>query len=524
MSTATAILIGLILYVVITTGVSFFWMSRVRKPTDYLVAGRGLPYWVLIGTIIGTCIGTGVIIGGAGLAYKHGWAGCAYPIGLGLGTLLTGLCFAKMRRYKFMTLSEEIACYYDKKRVIVEFSNITLFLSQLCWLTVQIMGGAAVMGAVTGLDYRLCVVLAGFAKAVISIPGGLKAVVYTDVLQTIILFCGFGFLIHSALAGAGGLAGLREGVPADYLSFLGVKSLGVWSVVSLIVVLTLNPIADPGRRLTMYSAYSEKSAKWSMVLSGIVVIIFSVAIGITGMYTYQLNPHLPVADQALPWLVMNKLPTWLAAIVVVAVVSGISSAANGNAAAAGTFYVRHIYPMVTGRYPKRPVVTARWALVFAFIGSTVLGLYMSNIVNFVRTFLPLTMSGLGVIILLGRFWKRSTWQGALAALIITPVVTLGLMALPTVVNSLAQITTPGPLLQHLSRALSSLLAASNALGDPTIPATVAGVVTLVAVSLLTPRNLRSFEEVAQAMAVERESIEGAVPAPAGGRPTVAQVH
>ena len=46
---------------------------------------------------------------------------------------------------------------------------------------------------------ELCVVLAGFAKALISIPGGLKAVVYTDVLQTIILFCGFGFLIYSAL-------------------------------------------------------------------------------------------------------------------------------------------------------------------------------------------------------------------------------------------------------------------------------------------------------------------------------------
>ncbi len=113
----TAIAVGLVLYVVLTTAVSFFMMARVRKPADYLVAGRGLPFWVLTGTIIGTCIGTGVIIGGSGLAYKHGWAGCAYPIGLGLGTLITGLFFAKMRRYKFMTLSEEIACYYERRAV-----------------------------------------------------------------------------------------------------------------------------------------------------------------------------------------------------------------------------------------------------------------------------------------------------------------------------------------------------------------------------------------------------------------------
>src|SRR5215831_14597659 len=251
MTTHAAIIIGLILYVVLTTLVSFLMMARVRKPADYLVAGRGLPVWALLGTIVGTCIGTGVIIGGSGVAYKHGWAGCAYPIGLGLGTLLTGLGFAEMRRYKFMTLSEEIACYYERNRVIVEFSNVTLFVSQLCWLTVQIMGGATVLWAVTGLSPKLCVALAGFAKAAISIPGGLKAVVYTDVLQTVILFCGFGFLMYSTLGDVGGLSGLQQHVPQNYFSFLGIESFespngaahyGLWYVVSLIVVLTLNPI------------------------------------------------------------------------------------------------------------------------------------------------------------------------------------------------------------------------------------------------------------------------------------------
>jgi solute:Na+ symporter, SSS family len=475
-----AIAIGLILYVVLTTGVSFFWMLRVRKPTDYLVAGRGLQFWVLSGTIVGTCIGTGVIIGGAGLAYRHGWAGCAYPIGLGLGTLLTGLCFARMRRYKFMTLSEEIACYYGRNRVIVEFSNVSLFLSQLCWLTVQIIGGAAVLGAVTGLTYPVCVVLAGSAKAIITIPGGLKAVVYTDVLQTLILFCGFGFLMYCALSESGGLAGLRQSVPADYFSFLGVASLGAWNVGGLVLVLALAPIADPSRRLTMYSAHSEAGALGSMVASGLTVIAFSVVIGITGMFTFRLNPDLPVADQALPWLAMNVLPAWLAAFVVVAIVAGISSAANGNAAGMGTFFVRHIYPLVTGHYPRRPVAVTRWALGAGFLVSTIVGLCAGGIVEFVIKFLPLTVSGLAVIILLGRFWTRATWQGALAALVTTPAVSLAVMFLP------------GP---------------SGFADNPTIPATFAGLLAHVVVSLATPRNRLPFDDVAAAMACERENIE-----------------
>lgn len=481
MGIRAAIVLGLVVYVVLTTGVSFFWMARVKRATDYLVAGRGLPFWVLAGTIVGTCIGTGVIIGGAGLAYLHGWAGCAYPIGLGLGTLLAGLFFAGMRRYKFMTLSEEIACYYEGNRGVVEFSNITLFLSQLCWLTVQIKGGAMLLSVLTDMPIDKCILLAGAAKAAISIPGGLKAVVYTDVLQTIILFCGFGFLMHEALGGAGGLAGLQQSVPPDYFSFLGVSSYGTWSVIGLILVLTLNPIADPGRRLTMYSANSEKSAKWSMVLSGIVVMIFSIVIGITGMYTFHLNPHLEHADQALPWLIMNQLPVWLAAFVVVAVVAGISSAANGNAAAAGTFYVRHIFPLFTGRFPKRPVATARWSLVFAFLLSTTLAIYTGNIVDFVKKFLPLTMSGLGVVVLLGRFWKRANWQGAIAALVATPIVALVVQKVPAFLS-----------FWH----------------DPTIPATLVGLFAQVIVSLVTAPQTRTFGEIALAMQKERESIEG----------------
>lgn len=475
MSTRAAIAIGLILYVVLTTGVSFFMMARVRKPADYLVAGRGLPFWVLTGTITGTCIGTGSIIGGSALAYQHGWAGCAYPIGLGIGTLLTGLAFATARRYRFMTLIEETACYYDGSRPVTEFSNLTLFLSQLCWLTVQIKGGAALLGAVTGLDPAWCVLLAGAAKAAISIPGGMKAVVYTDVLQTIILFFGFGFLVCSALHGTGGWAGLQQSVPPDYFSFLGTASYGGWTVFSLILVLVLNPVADPSRRLTMYSARTEGGAKWSMVVSGLMVMAFSVTIGIAGMYTFRLNPHLPVPDQTLPWLVANVLPPWLAAFVVVAIVSGMSSAANGTAAAAGTFFVRHIFPLVTGRFPQHPVAAARYALGCVFLFSTALAFFTGSIVSFVVKFMPLTMSGLALILLMGRFWRRATWQGALAALITTPVASL---------------------------------VAMKFWENPMLPAALAGTAALMAVSMVTPQSRHSFEQVAEALSRERQNIEG----------------
>lgn len=472
------ILVGLVIYACLMVAVSIYWMIRVKETTDYLMAGRGLPWWILTGTITATGIGTGVIVGATGVAYEHGWAGSAYPIGLGLGTVVAGLLFARMRKFQFMTLGEELASYYGNNRIVVEFSNVSLFASQLCWLTVQIMGGGAVLGVVTGLPPSYCVIGAGLITALISIPGGLKTVAYTDTLQAIILLIGLGALTWSALDHTGGLTGLRDAVPHDYSSFLGVDSFGGWAVVNLILVLVLSVIADPGRRLSMYAANSVAGAKWSMVASGVVIIAFSGIIGIVGMYAFTLNPDLPVRDQAVPWLVTNVLPPWLAAFVVVSIASAAFSSASTNAITAGTFFVRHIYPLVNGgRAPKRPMVVTRRALMVAFVLSTAAALRSGTITGFVLKFLPLTMSGLAVIILLGLYWRRATWQGAMAALVTTPIVSLAVTLIP---------------------------AQAEFWNNPTIPAMVAGLAAHVIVSLLTPRQTATFEETAELLRLRRE--------------------
>ncbi len=482
MTTQSAILIGLVIYAVLMFGVSIFWMKRVKKAADYLVGGRSLSFWVLAGTITATGIGTGVVIGGSGLAYQHGWAGCAYPIGLGLGTVITGIFFAKMRRYKFITIVEEVSAYYGNNTAVRELSNVGLFISNLCWMTVQILGGAAVLSAVTGWSISLCIVSSGFIIAMISIPGGLKTVVYTDFLQALILLFGFGILTYIVLTNAGGLAGLKSSVPKDYFSVLGVSSYGTWAVISLILTLVLAVISDPTRRQTMFSASGEKSAMTSMIIAGVVEVIFSVVIGIVGMYAFKLNPHLSSPDQSVPWLVANVLPPGIAALIVVAISSAIFSSANGAAITTGTFFVRHIYPLVTGHYAKRPLVAIRRTLAVAFIISTIIALFAGTIVSFIVKFLPLTVSGLSVIVLFGRFWKRGTWQGALAALIATPIVSLIIMFLP---------------------------GQADFWQNPIIPATAAGVIAFIVVSLITPANKYSFEEVAEKLYEERKAVEEA---------------
>lgn len=484
METKTAIDIGLLLYGGLMLAVSSYWMFRVKKPADYLVGGRSLPFWVLTGNITAGCIGTGVIIGGSGLAYLHGWAGSAWPVALGVGTALAGLLFAVMRRYQFMTIVEEVASYYEGKRAVIEFTNVTLWASQFGWLTAQIIGGSKVLAAATGMSNETSVIVTGIIIATIAIPGGFKSVVYTDFVQAFILVSGFVCVTIMALHHNDGLAGLRQSVPDSYFSIFGVDSYaqyGKWAVSGMILTLVFSVIADPGRRMSMFAAETERGARGSMVLAGFIVIAFAVLIGITGMYAHQLNPAIEAkdADKALLWLVMHVLPAWLAAFVVIAAASGIFSCANGNAMAISTFYVRHIYPLVTGgKYPRRPLFAARILLVCAFVICTSVAIHSGTIVQTVTSFLPITMSGLAIVILMGRFWKRATWQGAMAALVITPVITL------------------------IAREFFATAFWNNA-----VILAAPGFVVHFIVSLLTPKPSRTFEEVATALTQERQNIE-----------------
>lgn len=484
MQTQTAVSIGLVIYAGLMLAVSLYWMFKLRKPADYLVGGRSLPFWVLTGNITAGCIGTGVIIGGSGLAYMHGWTGCIWPIALGVGTAVAGLMFAVMRRYQFMTIVEEVASYYGNNRAVVEFTNLTLFASQFGWLTAQIIGGARVFSAATGLSNEACVIISGLIIACIAIPGGFKSVVYTDFFQAFILVSGFVAVTYLALHRDGGLSGLRRGVPPSYFSFFGVDSYpkyGGWKVAGLFLTLTFSVIADPGRRMSMFGARTERGARWSMVVAGLIVIAFSVLIGITGMYAHQLNPHFQNsdADKALLWLVINVLPAWLAAFVVIAAVSGIFSCANGNAMAISTFFVRHVYPLVTGgKYPNRPLFAARTLLICSFIGCTSVALHAGTIVDFVKTFLQITMSGLAIIILMGRYWRRATWQGAITALVLTPILSLIAMEFY-----------------------------KDAFWNNPVLLAIPGFLAHFIVSLLTPKPTRSFEEVAAVLSHERQNIE-----------------
>ncbi|MBT7866337.1 MAG: sodium:solute symporter family protein, partial [Opitutales bacterium] len=90
-----------------------WWVSHKQKTgDDFLLGGRTVPFFLVLGTTIATMVGTGSSMGAVGKAYAQGWAGALFAIGGAIGLFFLARFFADVRKYNFMTLSEEISFYY----------------------------------------------------------------------------------------------------------------------------------------------------------------------------------------------------------------------------------------------------------------------------------------------------------------------------------------------------------------------------------------------------------------------------
>lgn len=199
------------------------YMGRREAGTqDFFLAGKSVAWWAVAGSIFGTNISSHHLVGMMGAGLKEGFAQANYEFGAICGLLM--LCYFFLPLYRRMgvfTLSEYLGRRYDdRSRLLYSITNIVFLIIQMC--------GTLVLGAVTvetlteGTAYAISFPLAvwGFAivAAIYTIFGGLKAVIYTDVLQSAILMVGV--LIIAALAiyhpNVGGISGLLTKEPDKF--------------------------------------------------------------------------------------------------------------------------------------------------------------------------------------------------------------------------------------------------------------------------------------------------------------------
>jgi SSS family solute:Na+ symporter len=410
-----------------------WWVSRKNKGVDdFLLAGRGLPVFLMLGTTIATLVGTGSSMGAVGFSYANGWAGALYGIGGVMGLILCAWVFAPMRAHGFYTMSEELSYYVGANPLIKNSVGCLIFIASIGWLGAHILGGATYLSWITDIDIQNAKILIALGFSLYILVGGYTAVVWADTLQAIILFIGFILLTIFTFSKVGDFSTILSAQPTSNTSLFAYQNIGVVPAISLAAVICIGVLATPSFRQRIYSAKSIRTARISFVASGILYLLFSAIPVIVGMAAYSLNPALENPNFAFPYLTASILPTGIGMIVLIAGLSATLSSASSDAIAAVASLLRDMSQMLL----KRPLPAdnimcyARTATIFVILVALLLASISDDIISYITKMIATVMSGLFVCGLLGRFWARYNWQGALASLISASLTSIGILLNP----------------------------------------------------------------------------------------------
>lgn len=471
-------LVGFIIYALAMIWLGWYVSRHQKSGEDFLLGGRSLPLFLTLGSTVATMVGTGSSMGAVGFGYSNGWAGMLYGVGGAIGILLVAWLFAPVRKLRFMTMSEELSYYTGGSHLIKNLVGIMIFIASIGWLGAHILGGSMYLAWATGINLTVAKIIIAMAFAIYVIIGGYSAVVWTDTIQALILFFGFILMAILAVVHVGGWDAIVQAMDPKAMSLFAVDKLGTIPALSLAMVIGVGVLATPSYRQRIYSGKDVSSVRRSFVYTGVLYLFFSVLPAVIGMAAWTMNPNLENSNYAFLFAT-SFLPAILGLVVLIAGLSATMSSASSDAIAAVVIMMRDVYTLVTGKMPPahKAITLSRWMLAFVIGLAMIFALTSNDIISYITKMISMLMSGLFVCSILGRFWLRFNWQGALTALL------------------------SGMLVSIVVLVKADWLAYW---GNPCIPSVVGSFVSAIFVTVMTPASKISRQQALEMITQERE--------------------
>lgn len=456
---------SLLAYAALLVGISIYHSRRIKARDDYYLAGRSMSRWPIAMSMYVALFSTNTFVGVIGWVNRPNgtiWIGLQ-NIGIILAVPLVVALFPSV----FFRLKLTTAYEYLERRFSYPVRSLAavFFLSaRIMWMSTmlyagslvvsQLVGWTAERGVVHGQLYTI-VILAAMG-AFLSLAGGMRAVIWTDVAQFFVLFGCVAVMIVLAVLRAGGVEGvvstaIQSGkfTPPSFFSLSDDLS-----VVSGLALGFIGFLASAGTDQVLLQTYltakSVDEAKKSLWFNGLFLKPLSLLFPLLGVIIFvyfQSHPEhasqMRAPDDALSVFIGSVLPMGLRGLAVAALLSALlTSLASGMSALSACLQVDFVQRNMQGRLSDRASVllgrslTVAWCLVTVAAAVFILGLGKSNniiqILNIVMY--PFTGVLLGIF-LLGLLTARANATGALLGAVAGFVVTLGMPRLVLGISS-----------------------------------------------------------------------------------------
>ena len=401
--------------VIALLSVAIYQTSRVKTKADYLVAGRSLPAFVLVLTLLTSWIGAGSLFAGAENAYRNGFAALWQPAGGWLGLLLIYFIAPRARKFAQFTLPDLLEARYNQTaRVLGTFAILFAYVGITSY---QFKGGGNVLHLIfpDTVTPELGTYIIAVFVIVTTALAGMSSVAYMDVaigsLVTVICFIAAPYLFFEA----GGWAGLHAALPPTHFEALG--NLSFTRAMEFLVPTMLLMLGNQVMYQKFFSAKTSNDARISVVgwIVGTVVLeTLIVAIAVFGSALYPTGEVSRQPFEIIPYTARHGLPAFLGALLLGAVFAKVISTASNYLFSPATnlindVFVRYIEP---GASNKRVLIVSRLMVVLLGLWALYQSLHTESVLKKSLYAYTIYSAALTPVILAAFFWKRTTATAA----------------------------------------------------------------------------------------------------------------
>ena len=384
------------------------WISSKKLATkeDYFLANRSLGRFALTATITATAVGGSATIATAKLVYLYGLPAIWLDLGAVLGLIILGLTLAKIvRKTGLYTLPEITGHLFDEK--VRYISSILVIITQIAWVSLLIQGAGTIIKGITSIDYLSIIVIITIIFIAYTIIGGQYAVVYTDIIQFLVMIVGV-CLISAPMLFLKTKDSWGQ-ISPEFFKFPTNEYLGILPVFSFFFMMMMPHIVGPDIYSKILSAKDERTAKYATIYSGITRMIFAMAILVIAISATILTPGLTESNAhfALPYAILELGPI-ISGILLASFISIMLSSADSILISAGSIINIDIIR-------KENINTSKIGMILIGLLSLMLAIYFNDIINTLKFAYTVFTSGLTFPIIFG-FYKQKTHVTTLGAM------------------------------------------------------------------------------------------------------------
>jgi SSS family solute:Na+ symporter len=441
-------LIDLAIILVYVVGVTAWgtWLGRNQKDArDYFLAEKNIPWWAICFSIIATETSVLTFISVPATAYTTDM----WMVQLALGYLLGRIAVASILLPGYFRGEITTAYALLERRfgpLTRRFASITFIVTRVLASSVRLFATAIPIKLITGLPYWQAILLTGTVTLIYTYFGGLRAVVWVDVLQMFMYLAGAAIaLIMLVKLVPGGWGGIREAAwPAAKFHVVHIEggfSSASWVLTGILGGAFLSMASHGVDHLIvqrLLAAPSLHDARKALVASGVLIVFQFTLFLVVGvaLYAYYHGQKFASPDEIFPTFIVSGLPAGVSGIVI----AGIFSVAMSSEASAinslASAMTHDIYAPLS-RHGNDPAQLMRAGKRFTLIAGSIL-VAGAILFQFVQQGTPIVVIALGIAsftyggllggFLLGILSKRAEQRDAILGMSAAIVVMFALWA------------------------------------------------------------------------------------------------